>query len=120
MLIFNSGDPIRVSICHCFACQQRTGSVFGTQGRFNDDQVSRFIGEYKSYVRIGDAGSRITYKFCGECGSTLCWNISEMPGMTAVAVGCLSDPKVGSPVFSVYEARKHDWVVVPEDITHWD
>jgi hypothetical protein len=24
-----SGPPVRVAICHCFACQQRTGSVFG-------------------------------------------------------------------------------------------
>jgi hypothetical protein len=23
------GDPVRIAICHCHACQQRTGSVFG-------------------------------------------------------------------------------------------
>lgn len=23
------GDPVRISMCHCYACQQRTGSVFG-------------------------------------------------------------------------------------------
>ena len=27
-------DPIRVGICHCLACQRRTGSVFGAQARF--------------------------------------------------------------------------------------
>jgi len=27
------GDPIRISICHCHACQRRTGSVFGAQAR---------------------------------------------------------------------------------------
>ena len=28
------GEPVRVSICHCLACQRRTGSVFGVQARF--------------------------------------------------------------------------------------
>jgi hypothetical protein len=28
------GEPVRVSIiCHCLACQRRTGSVFGVQAR---------------------------------------------------------------------------------------
>lgn len=29
-----SGDPIRVSVCHCNACQKRTGSAFGVQARY--------------------------------------------------------------------------------------
>ena len=28
------GEPVRVSICHCLACQRRTGSPFGEQARF--------------------------------------------------------------------------------------
>ena len=34
------GEPVRVSICHCLACQRRTGSVFGEQARFRRDNVS--------------------------------------------------------------------------------
>jgi hypothetical protein len=26
-----TGVPVRVSVCHCLACQRRTGSVFGAQ-----------------------------------------------------------------------------------------
>ena len=29
-----TGDPVRISICHCLACQRRTGSVFAEQARF--------------------------------------------------------------------------------------
>jgi len=69
------GDPAgRISVCHCFACQQRTGSVFGCQTRFLVSQVEE-KGEYKVYSRIGDSGGNIDYKFCPTCGSTLCWNI---------------------------------------------
>jgi len=28
------GEPVRISICHCLACQRRTGSVFGEQAGF--------------------------------------------------------------------------------------
>lgn len=69
------GNPAgRISVCHCFACQQRTGSVFGCQTRFLVSQVTE-QGESKVYTRIGDSGGRIDYKFCPNCGSTLCWNI---------------------------------------------
>ena len=34
------GEPVRISICHCNACQKRTGSVFGTQARFPREQVT--------------------------------------------------------------------------------
>jgi len=35
-----TGEPIRVSICHCLACQRRTGSVFGAQARFPQEAVT--------------------------------------------------------------------------------
>ena len=34
------GDPVRVSICHCLACQRRTGGPFGQQARFLRGQVT--------------------------------------------------------------------------------
>jgi len=35
-----SGDPVRVSICHCLACQRRTGSSYGYQARFPAQSVT--------------------------------------------------------------------------------
>ena len=34
------GEPARISMCHCLACQRRTGAVFGSQSRFRPDQVT--------------------------------------------------------------------------------
>jgi DNA topoisomerase IB len=34
LAVVTRAEPIRISICHCLACQRRTGSVFGTQARF--------------------------------------------------------------------------------------
>jgi hypothetical protein len=44
-----SGDPIRVSICHCLACQRRTGSVFGAQARFDRQNVT-IEGQSTAYL----------------------------------------------------------------------
>gem|GEM_PF-2370499 len=33
-----SEDPVRVSVCHCRACRQRTGSAFGVQARYDARQ----------------------------------------------------------------------------------
>ena len=49
------GDPVRISICHCLACQRRTGSVFGTQARWPREQV-RIEGYATECVRISDEG----------------------------------------------------------------
>lgn len=113
------GDPVRVSICHCLACQRRTGSPFGQQARWHRDQVT-IEGNATTYVRVGDSGGTITYRFCPTCGATVYYEIDAMPGMLAVPVGAFADPGFPPPVFSVYEARKHAWVTVPADIEHMD
>jgi len=38
----------------------------------------------------------------------------------AIPVGAFADPGFPPPVFSVYEARKHAWVRIPENIEHMD
>ena len=38
----------------------------------------------------------------------------------AIPVGAFADPGFPPPVFSVYEARKHAWVQLPEHIEHMD
>lgn len=109
-----SGEPIRVSICHCLACQRRTGSPFGEQARWPATNVQT-RGRATEYVRVGDEGGRITQRFCPTCGSTVYYDIDSMPGVIAVPVGAFADPAFPSPTFSVYEDRKHGWVVLPDE-----
>jgi hypothetical protein len=113
------GEPIRVSVCHCLACQQRTGSVFAAQARWPSDRV-RIEGRATEWVRIGDAGGKATFRFCPTCGATVYFEIEAMPGFIGVPVGGFADPDFPPPVFSVYEARKHAWVRIPENIDHLD
>jgi len=113
------GDPLRVSICHCLACQRRTGSVFGEQARFPRDQVS-VAGASNAYVRIGDEGSRVTFHFCPHCGATVYYEPEGLEDFVAIPVGAFADPAFPTPRVSVYEARKHAWVLPPPDAEHFD
>jgi hypothetical protein len=112
------GEPARVTICHCLACQRRTGSVFGAQARFGAEQVAT-EGTSRQYVRVSDEGdSRATFHFCPDCGATVFYTIDAMPGIVAVPVGAFADPSFPAPTRSVWEKRQHSWLQLPDDIEH--
>lgn len=113
------GEPVRISACHCLACQKRTGSAFGVQARYAREQV-KIEGRASQYERIADSGNALRFHFCPECGSTVYWEMSALPTFVAVAVGAFADPSFPAPAFSVYEARRHHWVDVPggPDVRH--
>jgi hypothetical protein len=114
------GDPVRISICHCLACQRRTGSAFGVQARFPAERV-QISGRAKDYVRTSDAGERRVFSFCPECGATVYYTTPDAPHLMAVPVGAFADPSFPPPRVSVHEARMHAWVGLPDEIErdHW-
>jgi hypothetical protein len=113
------GDPIRVSVCHCLACQRRTGSAFGVQARFAEENV-RFEGRSKEYVRMSDDGAPRTFHFCPECGSTVYYRLGGVPGAVAIPVGGFANPSFAAPWISIYQSRQHPWVTLPEEMEHFD
>jgi hypothetical protein len=113
------GEPVRVSICHCLACQRRTGSAFGVQARFHAEHV-RAEGKHSEFVRISDEGEARTFSFCPECGATVFYTLPSAPHVVAVPVGAFADPGFPAPWVSVYESRRHPWLGLPEGIEHED
>ncbi len=114
-----SADPLRVSICHCFDCQKRSGSVFAAQVRFPRESV-QVHGEYSTYTRTADSGSPIHFQFCSNCGGTISYYLDQDPDKLAIPIGIFSDPSFPQPVYSVYEERMHHWVKLPEGMQHVD
>lgn len=112
-----AADPVRVSVCHCLACQRRTGSVFGAQARFPAAAVT-VQGNSKVYVRVGDEGTRCSFRFCPECGATVYYTAEGLEGFVAVPVGAFADPSFPGPAISVYDDRMHPWVTMPANIEH--
>ena len=114
------GDPVRVSMCHCLACQKRTGSAFALTARWPADRVT-IEGHAHEYARTGDEGSTATFRFCPTCGASVYFSSDGIPGMIAVPVGAFADPTFPPPQIAVYITRRHPWAVMPGlVIEEWD
>jgi hypothetical protein len=114
-----TGDPVRISVCHCLNCKQRTGGAFSAQARWPDAQVI-ITGQSKSWTLTGDSGGVGTFRFCPDCGSTVAYTIDAMAGVTAIPIGAFADPDFPAPQFSVYEERMHKWTaILGDEIEHW-
>jgi hypothetical protein len=112
------GEPMGVGVCHCLACQQRTGSVFAALAAFGAPfEVS---GTATEYVRAGDQGAKFRFRFCPVCGSTVFHTEEGATGFVSVAVGAFADPTFPPPQDSVYTRRKHSWVELPAGIETFD
>ena len=120
-----TGDPVRVSACHCLNCKKRSGSAFAVQARWPSDQV-RIEGGSKTFGKVADSGNRATFHFCANCGSDVYYEIDgkfddKFNGLIAIPLGAFDDPFVLQPRFSVWEKRKNDWLeIVGDDVEHID
>jgi hypothetical protein len=112
------GDPQAIGICHCLACQQRTGSVFAALASFTAPY--KVSGKASEYVRVGDQGSRFTFRFCPICGTNLYHTEDGETDRVSVAVGAFADPAFPAPEVSVYDYRRHAWVTLPPGIIAFD
>jgi hypothetical protein len=112
-----AGDPFAISICHCLACQRRTGSAFGMQAGFTADQV-RVAGRHTEYARTSDEADRKVhvFHFCPDCGSTVLYTEPDEPDIVVVMVGAFADPEFPPPTESGYGSRRHSWVVLPSGL----
>ncbi len=113
-----AGEPLGVGLCHCLACQRRTGSVFAAIAAFA--APFEVTGTASEYLRVGDQGARFLFRFCAICGTNLFHSEVGHEGSVGVAVGCFADPSFPSPRVSVYDCRRHGWVGLPPGIQTYD
>jgi hypothetical protein len=115
-----TGEPVRISVCHCYDCQKRSGSAFATQAWFAVDAVT-ISGEYKTYEYVADSGGVADFHFCPVCGATLWFQRHLQRDRVAIAVGNFGNKSFPAHRFSIYEGRKHSWVSIEGgDIEHHD
>lgn len=112
------GEPLGTGVCHCLACQRRTGSVFATLAAFPKPWT--VTGNATAYVRSGDQGGTFTFHFCPHCGSTVFHTEHGVEEFVMVAVGAFADPAFPPPQDSVYDCRRHPWVTLPASLVVFD
>ena len=113
------GDPVRVSVCHCLSCQQRSGSAFAAQARFPNGAVT-ITGDARAWTAVSDNGAEAVFHFCPTCGATVYYRAGPFPDLVAIPIGAFADPLFPPPEYSVYEARRHRWVTITgDDVAHF-
>ena len=111
-------DTLGGGVCHCLACQRRTGSVFATLAAFAPPYT--VAGTATEYLRVGDHGSKFRFRFCPICGASVFHTEDGNDGYVAVAVGAFADPTFPAPQDSVYDCRRHPWVQLPAGIATFE
>lgn len=112
------GESLGGGVCHCLACQQRTGSVFATLAAYAAPYT--VSGTATEFVRTGDEEAMFRFRFCPVCGSNVFHTEEGNDTFVLVAVGAFADPNFPAPQDSVYECRKHAWVQLPSSITSYE
>lgn len=101
-----TGEPVRISVCHCLDCQKRSGSAFAAQVRFPADAVT-VTGEAVAWT----AENGGIFHHCPVCGATIAF-AAAIPETIAIPLGAFDNPHAFSPTVSVWEARKHPWLAI--------
>lgn len=110
--------PQLTALCHCLACQRRTGAPFSANAFYAADCVE-ISGVSTEYTRTGDSGRKVRMHFCPTCGSTVYWMADASPTWVGVAIGSFADPTFAPPSISVFEQSKHDWVQLGDTVDHF-
>ena len=88
-----TGEPLRVTICHCTWCQRRTGTAFGTEVVFEQGQVAfsgEAVGRYRHHS--DESGRWLDVEFCPRCGTNLGFTLEAAPGLRTLPAGAFDDP----------------------------
>ena len=108
------GEPMRITVCHCTWCQRRTGSAFGVEVVYRDDQVA-FAGEETGRYRhtSDESGRWLDIAFCRRCGGNLGFTLEAAPGIRTLPAGAFDDPSwIRADRYEmrhVYVRSRRDW-----------
>jgi hypothetical protein len=83
---------------------------------FPREAVSKAQGETGSFSRPSASGYGVTFHFCRNCGSNLCWEPERMPHLIGVVVGAFADPDFQLPDQAVWADEKHVWLSLPDEV----
>lgn len=112
-----TGEPLRSYLCHCAACQRRTGSAMHWGSHWNRSAV-RVEGEATVYTRRGASGFDLHSHFCPTCGTTVMMVSDRMPEACTIANGCFADPDFPPPSFGIWEDARQPWLEAASVVEH--
>jgi hypothetical protein len=108
-----TGEPLKISLCHCFDCQRRTGSLFSIAAFYPRESVTVVEGDAQTYRRSSASDYDVTFHFCPTCGSNLWWEPDRLSNLVGVAAGSFADQDFPQPEQAVWAENQHHWLQLP-------
>jgi len=119
-----TGEPLRVTVCHCTYCQRRTGSAFAVEAVFDKSQVSMTAADVRRYRHISDESGRwLETEFCANCGTTIGLELELNPAIRLIDAGTFDDPTWISadrqPFRHIFVRSKRNWSDIPDGVEQY-
>jgi hypothetical protein len=114
-----SGDPLRVTICHCKFCQRATGSAYMVEPIFQEADLRVTKGSPATYDhRSEGSGNTVHIHFCALCGTKLYLTFERFPEVCGVYAGTFDDPnwfdiKPESSKHIFIDVARHETILPP-------
>ena len=96
-----STEPFAIFNCHCNDCRKATGSVFGTNLFFSENNVE-INGKLSSFKHISDSGSTMTKFFCPSCGSLMFGKNSSKENIISIRAGTVDQINKIKPTINIF------------------
>lgn len=111
-----TGDPTKVTFCHCSKCRRWHGHV----GAYAAAPREGFRLSEQRGLRWYALSDKVRRGFCGECGSSLFWDEDGDPRISFCA-GTVDAPTGLVAKAHIYVGSKGDYYPLPEDgLLHLD
>ena len=103
--------------CHCSQCRKFSGSAFSVVAGipYEDFEVVSGESDIKYYVK-SETG---TLAFCGNCGSSLFGDRSDIK-MIHLRAGILDDPPSQNPTYHVCTGSKAPWHQITDSLKQFE
>ncbi len=110
-----TGEPRRVTHCHCIHCRRTSGAPFVTWAEMNVSDFRWTAGEPGSCVtRPG-----VTRRFCTGCGTQLTYETVESPSTVDVTAASLDEPGLVTPRDHVWADRMLPWIRLDDGLPRY-
>lgn len=112
------GEPVNSAFCYCHECQKHSGSDkwFGLWVPVEQFKFTK--GTPATYTRLGDSGKKVHHKFCSDCATTLCVDVTVANFYSVSATTLCNNPY--TPKLAIYTASAPEWAVFPQEVPKFD
>ena len=114
-------DPARVTICHCTACQNLTGTAYRVTVAASAEGFRLIRGSPKTFIKVADSGNKRCHAFCGDCGGPVYASAVADPPTYSLRIGALDQRyELGAPARQIWTERRLAWVCDLADVPEAD